>query len=104
MIEAQGQAQHEQDRDAFVTRPMQFHRSFIGAAGNGLLLTFADRLSSRQAVMLHLSLPSINSAAEESVAQHRLLFEACRQCDFDRSTTLMQHHMSDKLALRYGPA
>jgi DNA-binding GntR family transcriptional regulator len=83
---------------------MSFHRAFVEAGGNGLLLDFGDRLRSRQAVMLHLNLTSINVHAQEIVAGHRALLDACRHGDLDRFAALLHEHMSDSPTPRFGLA
>lgn len=104
MISAQEAAVRDQDRDAFVELSMSFHRAFVEAGGNRLLVDFGDRLRSRQSVMLHLSLPAIDAAAEEIVEEHRALVDTCRRADFDRFAALLHDHMSDKLEPRHGHA
>jgi DNA-binding GntR family transcriptional regulator len=104
LIDAQEAAVRAQDRDAFVGLCMSFHRAFIEVGGNGLLLDFGDRLRSRQAVMLHLSLPGIDDQAQGLVAEHRGLLDACRRGDHDAFAALLHDHMSDKLTPRYGLA
>ncbi|SNR40564.1 GntR family transcriptional regulator [Blastococcus mobilis] len=104
LIDAQEAAVRAQDRDELVELCMSFHRAFIEVGGNSLLLDFGDRLRSRQAVMLHLSLPTVEAQAQELVAEHRALLDACRRGDHDACAALLQDHMSDKLAPRFGLA
>jgi DNA-binding GntR family transcriptional regulator len=104
LIDAQEAAVREQDRDQFVELCMSFHRAFVEVGGNGLLLEFADRLRNRQAVMLHLSLASIDAHARELVDEHRALLDAARHADLDRFADLLRHHMSDSPTPRFGLA
>jgi DNA-binding GntR family transcriptional regulator len=95
LIDAQEVAVRDQDRDAFVELCLSFHRAFVEAGGNGLLLDFSDRLRGRQAVMLHLSVPTIDAHAQELVDEHRALLDACQRGDHDRFAALLHDHMSD---------
>jgi DNA-binding GntR family transcriptional regulator len=104
LIDAQEAAVREQDRDEFVELCMSFHRAFVEVSGNGLLLDFSDRLRSRQAVMLHLKLPTIDAHAQEIVAAHRALLDACRHGDLGRFAVLLHEHISDSPAPRFGLA
>jgi DNA-binding GntR family transcriptional regulator len=104
LIDAQEAAVREQDRDEFVELCMSFHRAFIEVGGNGLLLDFGDRLRSRQAVMLHLKLPTIDTHAQEIIAAHRALLDACRHGDLGRFAVLLHEHISDSPAPRFGLA
>jgi DNA-binding GntR family transcriptional regulator len=104
LIDAQEAAVQEQDRDGIVELSMSFHRAFVEVGGNGLLLDFADRLRNRQAVMLHVSLASIDAHAQELVDEHRALLDACRRRDLDRFGALLHDHMSDSRTPRFGLA
>ena len=83
---------------------MSFHRAFVEVGGNGLLLDFADRLQNRQAMMLHLSLASIDAHASTLVDEHRALIDAARRGDLDRFADLMHAHLSDEPTPRFGLA
>ncbi|MGY1747149.1 GntR family transcriptional regulator [Blastococcus sp. SYSU D00695] len=104
LIEAQDDALHGQDRDRFVELCTAFHRGFVEAGGNGLLLEFADRLQNRQAMMLHLSLGAIDAHAAQLVDEHRELVAAARSGDLDRFAALLHAHMSDEPTPRFGLA
>jgi DNA-binding GntR family transcriptional regulator len=104
LIDAQAKAVQAADRDEFVQLCMSFHRAFVEVAGNGLLLDFSDRLRSRQAVMLHLSLRTIDAQAEQLVEEHRALLDVCRRGDLDRFAALLHDHMTDSPAPRLGLA
>jgi DNA-binding GntR family transcriptional regulator len=104
LIDAQEAAAREQDRDAFVELSMHFHRAFVEAGGNTLLLEFADRLRGRQAVLLHLSLAAVHAAGDDIIAEHRALVDACRRGDVDRFATLLDEHMHGVRAARRGLA
>jgi DNA-binding GntR family transcriptional regulator len=102
LIDAQDAAVQAGDRDEFVELCMSFHRAFVEAGGNGLLLEFSDRVRSRQAVMLHLNLPTIDAHAHDLVGEHRALLEACRRRDLDTFAALLHDHMSDSPTPRSG--
>ncbi len=104
LIDAQEAAVRKQDRDGFVGLCVSFHRAFVEVGGNGLLLDFADRLQNRQAMMLHLSLASIDAHAAQLVDEHRALIDAARRGDFDRFADLLHAHMSDDPSPRFGLA
>jgi DNA-binding GntR family transcriptional regulator len=104
VIDAQDAAVRESDRDGFVDLCVSFHRAFVEVGGNGLLLDFADRLQNRQAMMLHLSLATIDAHAPQLVDEHRALIEAARSGDFDRFADLLHAHMSDEPTPRFGLA
>ncbi|SNR92405.1 FCD domain-containing protein [Blastococcus mobilis] len=69
-----------------------------------MLLDFADRLQNRQAVMLHLSLATIDAHASQLVDEHRALIDAARRGDFDRFADLLRAHMGDEPTPRFGLA
>jgi DNA-binding GntR family transcriptional regulator len=104
MVDAQATAVREQDRDGFVELSMQFHRAFVEAASNRLLLDFADRLRGKQAVLLHLSLAAVHEADDDIVDEHRALVDACRHGDLDRFAALLHDHMNGHRAARRGLA
>jgi DNA-binding GntR family transcriptional regulator len=104
LIDAQEAAVRAQDPDGFVELCMSFHRAFVEVGGVRLLLDFSDRLRSRQAVMLHLSLPTIDAHAQELVDEHRALVDACRRGDLDRFAALLHDHLSDSPTPRFGLA
>lgn len=104
LIDAQAAAVREHDRDGFVELSMQFHRAFVEAAGNRLLLEFADRLKGQQAALLHLSLAAVHEADDDIVEEHRALVDACRRGDFVRFTALLDTHMHGDRAARRGLA
>jgi DNA-binding GntR family transcriptional regulator len=104
LIDDQEAALQVQDRDTFVALSMSIHRAFVEVGGNGLLLDFADRLQNRQAMMLHLSLATIDAHASQLVDEHRALVDAARRGDFDRFADLLHAHMSDDPSPRFGLA
>lgn len=104
LIDDQETALRTQDRDGFVELCTAFHRVFVEVGGNGLLLDFADRLRTRQAMMLHLSLASIDAHAPQLVDEHRALVDAARRGDVDRFADLLHAHMSDDPSPRFGLA
>lgn len=104
LIDDQETALRTRDRDGFVELCTAFHRVFVEVGGNGLLLDFADRLRTRQAMMLHLSLASIDAHAPQLVDEHRALVDAARRGDVDRFADLLHAHMSDDPSPRFGLA
>lgn len=104
LIDDQEAALRTRDRDGFVELCTAFHRVFVEVGGNGLLLDFADRLRTRQAMMLHLSLASIDAHAPQLVDEHRALVDAARRGDVDRFADLLHAHMSDDPSPRFGLA
>jgi DNA-binding GntR family transcriptional regulator len=102
LVDAQAAAVRERNRDGFVELSMQFHSAFVEAAGNRLLLEFADRLKGRQAVLLHLSLAAVHEADDDIVDEHRALVAACRRGDLDRFAALLDDHMNGDRAARRG--
>jgi DNA-binding GntR family transcriptional regulator len=104
LVGAQAVAAAKEDRDEFVALCMEFHRAFVELSGNSLLLDFSDRLRGRQAIMLHLSLSSIDALAPELVAEHRELVTACRRGDVAHFAAVLHDHMSDNPTRRFGLA
>lgn len=104
LIDDQEAALRTRDRDGFVELCTAFHRVFVEVGGNGLLLDFADRLRTRQAMMLHLGLASIDAHAPQLVDEHRALVDAARRGDVDRFADLLHAHMSDDPSPRFGLA
>lgn len=95
IVDAQEVALREDDRDGFVELSLAFHRALVEVGGNSLLLEFAERLRNRQAVLLHLSLSTVEERAQDVVDEHRALVDACRRGELEQFSERLHRHMTD---------
>ncbi|MGC3953211.1 MAG: GntR family transcriptional regulator [Propionicimonas sp.] len=66
------------DLRSFIESTIAFHRSFVQAAGNSVLLEFNDRLTNRQRFLIFRYGDSYLARANEIIAEHQALIDAVR--------------------------
>lgn len=77
-IEVHRQHLARRDLRSFIESTLAFHRSFVQAAGNSVLLEFNDRLTNRQRFLIFRYGDSYLARADEIIAEHQALVEAVR--------------------------
>jgi DNA-binding GntR family transcriptional regulator len=96
-IDAQQQLIDKGEYEAFVEADREFHRMFIQAGGNAILLQLYDSLRDRQARM---SLTAVaRSGAHLRLDEHRGLAEAVSSGEADLAVALLKKHLGGTLRL-----
>jgi DNA-binding GntR family transcriptional regulator len=98
-LESQEQALHSGDVNAFAVLAMQFHRAFVEASGNSILLSFYDRLQDRQYLSILRSAPRISSEPDEVIAEHRILLDHATRGDWTAFATALESHQAHRHGL-----
>lgn len=83
------------DIHRFVDLTTAFHRSFVEASGNSVLLELSDRLADRQRFMLFKLGPKLLERCESILAEHRHLVDALRANDMHRFSETLRAHIND---------
>jgi DNA-binding GntR family transcriptional regulator len=106
---ALGESLLEQDRlvverraAAFVEADREFHRLFVAAADNPILLALHDSLRDRQSRMGLAAIARDGARARSIVAEHRDLVAAVLDDDAARALGVLTHHLQTQLALLQG--
>jgi DNA-binding GntR family transcriptional regulator len=106
---ALGESLLEQDRlvverraAAFVEADREFHRLFVAAADNPILLALHDSLRDRQSRMGLAAIARDGARARSIVAEHRDLVAAVLDDDAARALDVLTHHLQTQLALLQG--
>lgn len=87
------------DVDAFAVLAMEFHRAFVEAAGNGIMLALYDRLKDRQYLSILGSAGRIRSEPREVVAEHRTLLEHASRGDWVAFASALDEHQARRHGL-----
>ena len=99
-------AQHERaaagDAPGFVEADRAFHRLFVAAAGNPILLTLHDSLRDRQSRMGLAALARGTHRTEQILLEHRALADAVLARDEEAAHRLVGEHLAGTLALLRG--
>ena len=83
----------------FVEADREFHRLFVAAAGNPILLSLHDSLRDRQSRMGLAALARDGRRTEQILSEHRQLAAAISEADLDRSLRIIDSHLQRTLAL-----
>lgn len=93
------------DAPGFVEADRAFHRIFVAAAGNPILLTLHDSLRDRQSRMNLAALARSARRTEQILLEHRALADAVLARDEEAAHRIVGEHLGGTLALlRGGPA
>jgi len=88
----------------FVEADREFHRIFVAAAGNPILLQLHDSLRDRQTRMNLAALVRNTGRDRQVLAEHRVLADAVDDRDLDAALSMVDEHLGATLALlRNGP-
>ena len=90
------------DLRAFIESTIAFHRSFVEASGNSVLLELYDRLANRQRFVLYRDGERLQGRCEAIVAEHAALIEGVRSGDGTGFAAALRDHLSEtyKVPLR----
>ncbi|MEV0900499.1 GntR family transcriptional regulator [Actinoplanes sp. NPDC049802] len=94
-IEAQRDAFGDRDVRRFIELTISFHRAFVEAAGNDVLLELADRLADRQRFLLFCKGDHLLARCDDIIAEHETLVEQLRTGDTAGFTETLRHHLDD---------
>jgi DNA-binding GntR family transcriptional regulator len=99
------QAAHAErgDAPAFVDADRRFHRTYVAAAGNPLLLQLHDSLRDRQSRMGLAALAADADRVQQILAEHRALAAAVADGDGDAAREIVDRHLHGTFALLRGP-
>ncbi|MEU8238315.1 GntR family transcriptional regulator [Actinoplanes missouriensis] len=94
-IEAQRDALGERDVRRFIELTIGFHRTFVEAAGNDVLLELNDRLADRQRFLLFCKGDHLLARCDDIIAEHVTLVEQLRTGDTGGFTDTLRKHLDD---------
>ncbi len=81
------------DFAAFVTADREFHRLWVAAAGNRILLDLYDRLRDRQQRVTASMIAADERRPETLVAEHEEIFAALREGDGEAADVALTRHL-----------
>lgn len=87
------------DEGNFVEVDREFHRVFVAAAGNPILLQLHDSLRDRQSRMMLAALARDAHRLQQVLEEHRALADAVEADDVDLARTVLDHHLRGTLTL-----
>ncbi|MBA2514705.1 MAG: GntR family transcriptional regulator [Solirubrobacterales bacterium] len=87
------------DERNFVETDREFHRIFVAAAGNPILLQLHDSLRDRQSRMMLAALARDADRLHQVLQEHRSLADAVEAGDADAARSLLDTHLHGTLAL-----
>ncbi len=90
------------DARGFVEADRAFHRVFVAAAGNPILLALHDSLRDRQARMGLAALARGTHRTQQILLEHRALVDAVAARDAEAAERLVGEHLGATLALLRG--
>jgi DNA-binding GntR family transcriptional regulator len=90
------------DAPGFVEADRAFHRVFVAAAGNPILLALHDSLRDRQARMGLAALARGTHRTQQILLEHRALADAVQAGDEEAAHRLVGEHLGATLALLRG--
>lgn len=94
-IDEQRAAFADGDARRFIELMIRFHRGFVEAGGNGVLLELYDRLSDRHRFVLFASGERMFSRCEEIIAEHELLVAQLRSGDAAAFAQTLRGHIAE---------
>lgn len=101
-IGKQAQLAADDDPRGFVAADHEFHRVFVAAAGNAILLQLHDSMRDRENRMGLAAILSDDSRAPQALQEHRKLVKAVAARDADAAREIVQMHLGATLALLRG--
>jgi len=96
-VAAQREAFAAEDVRAFVELMIQFHRGFVEAGGNGVLLELYDRLADRHRFVLFASGARLLARCAEIIAEHEQLAARLRVGDVSGFARVLRGHIGEVL-------
>ena len=98
-LDRQEQALLSGDVDAFAVLAMRFHRAFVEASGNRIMLSLYDRLQDRQYLSILRSAGRIAREPEQVIAEHRVLLDHAGRGDWVAFAAALDDHQSRRQGL-----
>jgi DNA-binding GntR family transcriptional regulator len=99
-VEVQREALEGGDVRGFIESTIAFHRSFVQAGQNRVMLELNDRLADRQRFLLFSYGETLLARAADVIAEHEDLVEHLRAGDADAFSESLRHHIGDTLGTR----
>jgi DNA-binding GntR family transcriptional regulator len=87
------------DSTGFVEADREFHRIFVAAAGNPILLALHDSLRDRQTRMNLAALARSDDRQRQVLMEHRAIAEAVAARDLDAALAMVDQHLGVTRAL-----
>ncbi|SCF20686.1 DNA-binding transcriptional regulator, GntR family [Micromonospora viridifaciens] len=94
-IEQQRAAFEARDIRQFIELTIDFHRAFVEAADNDILLELNDRLSDRQRFLLFSKGDRLLARCNEILTEHEILVERLHAGDADGFTDVLRQHLAE---------
>ncbi|MEU4693707.1 GntR family transcriptional regulator [Actinoplanes sp. NPDC023714] len=94
-IEQQRAAFEARDLRQFIELTVAFHRAFVEAAGNDILLELNDRLADRQRFLLFSKGDRLLARSTEILAEHEILVDLLHAGDADGFTDMLRRHLAE---------
>ncbi len=101
-IAKQEQLAANDDPRGFVEADHEFHRVFVAAADNPILLQLHDSMRDRENRMGLAALLSDDSRTPQALSEHRMLVKAVVARDADAAREIVETHLGATLALLRG--
>lgn len=95
LIDAQSDSFEKSDLRGFIDRTIAFHRSFVLASENTVLIELSDRLADRQRYMLFKQGARLLERREYILAEHRKLVAALADGDHELFARTLRGHITD---------
>lgn len=95
LLAAQRRAQTERDLPALLTTLQAFHRGFVEAGDNLVMLELYGRLADRHRFALSTAGEQLFAGGEESLAEHAELLDAFRDGDSERFEATLRAHVTE---------
>ncbi|MFI2489218.1 GntR family transcriptional regulator [Promicromonospora kroppenstedtii] len=94
-IGAQREAFASEDVRRFIDLTLQFHRGFVEAGGNGVLLELYDRLADRHRFVLFAAGDTLLARCAEIISEHERLTEHLRVGDVTAFASTLRGHIAE---------
>jgi DNA-binding GntR family transcriptional regulator len=101
-VVAQREAFAAADVRGFVELTLQFHRGFVEAGGNGVLLELYDRLVDRHRFVLFASGARLLARCAEIIVEHEQLTALLRAGDVSGFARILRGHIGEVLPVEDG--
>jgi len=95
VIVDQRKALARKDVQRFITLTLQFHRGFVEAGGNGILLELYDRLSDRHRFALFAARDRLLGRSMDILAEHQELVTHLREGDVSAFARTLRGHIAE---------
>lgn len=94
-LTVQRQARRTQDLRGFIESTILFHRSFVEAGQNSVMLELNDRLADRQRFLLFSYGDTLHARCADTIAEHEGLVRELREGDAVGFAEALRRHLGD---------